>query len=96
MPPLHGAFPLPEINDVPVGIAEDLHLDVPGPFQIFLNVNTLITKGVERLGSRIAPGGGQFIRARHHAHAFAASSGNGFQQYGVADFARNAARCLEL
>ena len=28
---LDGAFPLEEVDDVAVGVAEDLHLDVAGP-----------------------------------------------------------------
>src|SRR5580704_6277993 len=46
MPSLHRAFALAEVNDVPMCIREDLHLDMPGTVEIFLDVNTLIAKGV--------------------------------------------------
>src|SRR5438445_10335607 len=96
MPALHRAFALPEINHVPECVAKDLYLDVPRPVQIFLDVNARIAKGIEGLGSCIARCGGEFIRACHHAHALAAATGDGFQQYWVADLAGDAARCFEM
>ncbi len=96
VPPLHRTFALAEVNDVPMCVGEDLHLDMPGPVEIFLDVNALIAKGVERFGSCIAPRRGEFMGASHHAHALAAASRNGFQQYGVPDLIGNAARCFEL
>src|ERR1700745_645450 len=96
MSPLHRAFALPKVNDVPVRVREDLHFDVSWAVQIFFDVNASIAKRIERFGSCIAPGRWQFMRVSHHAHALAASSGNGFQQYGIANFVGNVACGLEM
>src|SRR4029077_19607689 len=74
VPPLHRTFALTKVNDVSMCVGEDLHLDMPGAVEIFLDVNTLIAKSVQSFGSCIAPRRGDFMGASHHAHALAASS----------------------
>ena len=39
VPPLDGAVAFPEVDDVAVGVGEDLDLDVPGMLDVFLQVD---------------------------------------------------------
>src|SRR6202008_194394 len=56
MPALHRAVSLAEVDDVAVGIAEHLKLDVTRPLEEFLHVHLLIAEGGARLGARDAEG----------------------------------------
>lgn len=48
MPPLHRVVALEEVDDMAVGVAEDLHLDVAGTLHQLLEINLVLAEG--RLG----------------------------------------------
>ena len=45
MPALERAVALPEVDDVAVGVGEDLDLDVPGPVDVLLEVDAAVLEG---------------------------------------------------
>ena len=55
MAPLHGAFPLVQVDMIAVGVREDLDLDVTGPNDGLLHIDAVVAEGRQGL----APGPGQ-------------------------------------
>ena len=88
VPALQGAIALPEMDEVAVPVAEDLHLDVPGAVDVFLHVNAAVAEG--RLGFLLRRGQVRGERAflADHAHAATAAAGHGLDQHRVADAVR--------
>src|SRR5271163_431376 len=71
-----------------VVIRENLDLDMPGALEIFLEVESRVTKRVLRFGRGIAPCGGKLALARDAAHAFASAACHCFQNYREANLPR--------
>ena len=66
-------------------VAEDLNLDVPRPFDVFLDVDASIAEGRLSLGRSLLPGTRQREVIGRHPHALAAAAGRGLQQDWEAD-----------
>ncbi len=79
---LDGAFPLTEVDDGPVGVADDLHLDVPAPLDVRLGENRPVSEGARRLPRRRLHRLGQLGRVAHHPHATPPTACCGLHQGG--------------
>ena len=92
VPPLHRAVPLAQRQDGPVGVREDLHLDVPGRRQPALHEHGPVP---ERRG-RLPPGGldrtVQLGRCRDHPHAPTAAAVGRLDQQRVTGVGRDRVR----
>ena len=95
MPPLQRAVPFPEEDAVAVGVAEDLHLHVPGVRQVPLEIDGRVAE--HRSGGR--PCGDESsleVRSRgHDGHAPSAAAGRGLDDHGVADPAGDLATLVD-
>src|SRR5271156_5623682 len=60
IPALHRTFALAEMNDVAMAVAENLDFDVPGPQEIFLEIEAPVAECVLRFRRSIAPRSGKF------------------------------------
>ncbi len=85
MAALDGALALEEVDDVPVLVAEDLHLDVAGLLEVLLHVEVAVAEGRVGLRAGHLEGRLQFLLAPHDPHALAAAPGAGLEDDGVAD-----------
>ena len=96
VPPLDRAFALAQMDQVPVSVAQHLHLDVPGRIQITLQIDRRIAEGCLRLaaGGRQRPL--QSLRPLHHAHPLAAAPGRRLEQHRKADLASLPARLVRV
>ena len=85
VPPLERAVALSEVDAVAVGVAEDLHLHVPGVREIALEVDGRVAE--HRAGGR--PCRDERLlevgRCGHHGHAASAAPRGGLDDHGVAD-----------
>ena len=85
VPPLDGAFPFEEMNDVAVLVGQHLKFHMAGIFQVFFHVDRVVAEGRERFP---LPGFDRRLQIGylpHDAHAFAASAGAGLDHHRVAD-----------
>ncbi len=79
MAALQGALALPEVTDRSRAVADDLHLDVPRPEQVALDVEVAVAERRLRLGAAALEGVLERRGVRHHAHAAAAAAGDRLQ-----------------
>ena len=81
-------YPLAEVDDVAVAVAEDLDLDVPRPRDITLDQHVVVAEG--GLGLALAAGqrGGKVPGLLDTPHALAAAAGAGLDEHRVADAVR--------
>src|SRR5690606_30539947 len=74
-----------QVDDVAVGVGEDLDLDVPGAVDPPLDQQRVVAEG----GAGLPAGGGDLVReprlVPHQAHALAATARGGLQQHRHAD-----------
>src|SRR5215471_18741525 len=89
MAALNRAFTLAEGDDAAVGVAEDLDLDVPGPLEIFLDVDVCGSEGAIGLASRGVEGALKVHLRAADAHAPSAAAGRRFQDHRKADGPRD-------
>ena len=85
--PLDGAFPLEEMDEVAVVIAQHLDLHVAHRGEIFLHQDALVAEGGRRLLPRLLQGVAKLIRRPDDAHPLAAAAGAGLDQQRVAHLA---------
>src|SRR3954467_8002002 len=85
MPALDRAFPLAKVNDVPVFVRQNLKFDVASPLNVFLDVTIRYAEGTGRFGLSRLQGVDEFAAVLHHAHAAPSTSGDSFDDDGVAD-----------
>ncbi len=93
MAALNRALALDEGDDGAVRIAEQLNLDVTGPWEQALEIDSRITEGRARLGAGSAERAEQPARILDDAHALAAAAGDGLDHQRVADICGD---CSEL
>ena len=86
MPPLRRAFALAQMHHVAVLIGQNLHFDVPRPFDVSFQIDAGIAEGRLGFGRRLLQGALQRQVVGRHAHAAAAAAGRGLDQHGKADF----------
>ena len=82
---LDRALALEEVHHGAVGVAEDLHLDVPGAGHVGLDEDGAVAEGGRRFPLGRRHGVGERVGALHHAHAPAAAAGRGLDQDGPAE-----------
>ena len=85
MPPLHRAVALEEVHEVAVEVAEQLHLDVPGPLDELLDEHRRAAEGRLALTLGAFERHGQLVFAAHHAHAAAAAAVGRLEDHGPAE-----------
>src|SRR5207249_8911926 len=72
---LDAAFPLPEMRDAAVAVAEDLHFHVTGAGEKFLHVDLGTAERGACLGLAALEGSLQFIHRQHRTRAATAAAG---------------------
>ena len=87
--PLDGALALAEVDDVVVGVGEDLDLDVPRLGDGALEVDGRVAEGGAGLGARRAQRLREVVLAAHEPHALAAAAHGGLEHHRIADLARD-------
>jgi hypothetical protein len=93
---LHRAFALSERNNAAVRVRQNLNFDVPGPFQIFFEIQAGVAKRVQGFRRSFAERRSKNRIALNQTHAFAAAARHCFQQYGVAHVAGQFLRLLRI
>ena len=78
MPPLNRAFPLAQMDRIPILVRHNLKFDVTRSLDKFLNVAMGNTKGVRRLSLCCFQCGEKLAAIVHDAHSPSASARNGF------------------
>lgn len=71
---LHGTITLVEVQNIAVLVAQDLHLDVLGAPDEFLQEHRAVAKGALRLALRLVQQRLQFLRLPHDTHAAPAAA----------------------
>ena len=82
---LDGALPLPEAQQVAVGIADDLHLDVPWPYDVLFEDNGVVPEGRHGLPSGAFHGLRKLAGLRDGAHSPPPTPESGLNEDGIAD-----------
>ena len=85
---LDGALPLTEMDDIAVGIAQDLDLHMAAPAQVALQEHGVIAEAAQRLAPGSGHGLGEVGRIRDQAHALAAPASGRLDHEREADIAR--------
>ena len=85
MSALKGAITLPQMDQIPVIVAEDLHLHVPSPLDVFFDVNRRVFEGVLRLGLRLLDSRPQRNLIVSYAHSSSAAARRRFDDHRIAD-----------
>src|SRR5439155_19714361 len=88
MPPLHGAVALPEMDEIAVCIAKDLHFNVLGIGNIALDENVGLAEGGAGFALGFFELAEQLVGVAHHAHAAAASAEASLDDQRESDFLR--------
>ena len=91
---LQRAVALAQMHDVAVLVGEDLHLDVPRPREVLLQVELAVAERRLRLGARHRHRRRQLRRGVHHLHAAAAAAGRRLDQHRIADGLGDRARLV--
>jgi hypothetical protein len=82
---LHGAVAFAKINAVALFVGDDLDFDVAGALDEFLQIDFAGAEGAEGFAACAVEGAIHLFGGQDGAHAFAASSGAGFEHDGIAD-----------
>ncbi len=77
VPPLDGAFALPQMADRAMVVTDDLHLDMPGVADQALDIDAVAAEGGLRLGLAARIGFFELVGVIDDAHAAPAAAGNG-------------------
>ena len=86
--PLERALALSQVDDVAVGVGQDLHLDVAGGVHEPLEEQRVVAERVSRLAPRRVQGRRQVSRILDAPHALTAAAGGRLDENGVADLGR--------
>ncbi len=95
MSPLEGALTLPEMNQIPVLVAEDLHLDVARRRDELLGIDGVVAEERHCLARHALVGLTQILLALDHAQAFTSAAGTGLNHDREAGTAREVEDLLE-
>ena len=95
VPPLHRAVALEEVDEVAVQVAEQLHLDVPGPLDELLHEDGRRAEGRLAFPLRALEGHGEFVLAANHSHAAATTAVGRLEDHRPAEFLRDRERIGE-
>ena len=77
---------LAQMHGIAAPVAENLHLDMPGPPEVFLDIDLVIAKGGLGLAARGAKGGFQLRLGPRQLHAAPAAAGRGLHDDRIARF----------
>jgi hypothetical protein len=91
---LHAALALAEVDQVAVGVAEHLELDVARLGDELLEVHAVVAERRARLGLRDADAGAQLLLVERHAHAAPAAACYRLDDHRVADRLRQRQRLV--
>ena len=83
--PLHGAIALPQVHELAVLVAEDLHFDVLGAPDVAFDEHVGAAEGGAGLALRFLEFSRQLVGVLHHAHPAAAATEAGLDNDGEAD-----------
>ena len=81
VPPLDRALPLEQVHDLPVGVGEDLHLDVPGALDQPFEEDRAVAERADRLPPRGGDRLGQLAGRGNDPHATTAPAEGGLDQH---------------
>ncbi len=74
MPPLYGTVALPQVHEATVGVTQELHLDVLGPWNVALEKHVRPPEGVAGFAAGLAHLLEQLVGRGDHPHATTAAS----------------------
>ena len=83
--PLHGAITLPQVPDIALLVAKDLHLDVAGAQDHLFQIPLAIAKGGFGLAAAFADFQFQLVFRQDRAHAAPAAAPRGLEHQGIAN-----------
>src|SRR5699024_8025466 len=83
--PLQGALALPKVDHVPVGVGEDLQLDLAGRGGQPVDDEGVVAEGAGGLPARGGERGGEVLGPHDLVHPLAAPAGGRFDQHGEAE-----------
>ena len=83
---LYRAIAFPQMIDRPMGITEDLNLDMARPHDHLFQITLAIAEGGFCLAASLADFFFQFVLAHDRAHAASAAAPGGFQHQRIANF----------
>ena len=92
--PLHGAVTLVQVQQVAVGIAQQLDLDMARALHQLLEVDLIVAKGRQRLAARDRHLGQQLLLVGDDAHAAPAPTPAGLEHDGIADLGGGGQRLI--
>ena len=84
VPPLDGAVPVSQVDDVSKAVRQHLELNVPGPQHQLFQIHLVVAETGLGLSFGLRVGGGQRLGAVTPADAPPATAGAGLQQHGIA------------
>ena len=93
---LDGAVALAEVDHIAVGVAEDLELDVPRAFEVFLDVHIAVAEGRERFGAGELKGPGEIVSVARDAHPLPAPARGGLDDDREAGLHRERQRLVHV
>ena len=93
--PLDRAVPLAEEEHGPVGVGEDLRLDVPRALEVALDVDGVVGEELQPLALRGLEGGRRPGRLGHELHPLAAAAGGCLDDQRVADLLADLEHALD-
>ena len=96
MATLHGAVPLPEVDEIAVRVAEDLHLDVLGTPDEALDEHVSPSERRARFALGFLQLPGELVGVVYHAHAAAAAAEAGLDDDRKSDVFRRRPHLLEI
>ena len=86
--PLHRAVAFEEMDDAPVGVGQDLDLQVAGPADEPLEVDLVLAEGGSGLSTRREQRRLEGVRSLHHPHAATAAAPARLEDAGESDLLR--------
>src|SRR6516164_10653331 len=88
MAPLHRTIALVQMEQVAMLVRQDLHFDVPRPWQILLKENGSVAESRFGLTLRFLKPRRELLEILHHAHPATASAHRGLHVHLIANFRR--------
>ena len=96
MAALYRTFPLAQIDNMAMGIAQNLNFNMARRDNKFFNKHPVITKGIGCFSHGSAHRLWQFCLALHHAHTLAPAASRGLNHHRIANPSRCLHRCCDI
>jgi hypothetical protein len=96
VPALHGAVALEEMDELTLGVAQDLDLHMPRPPHQLFQIDLVVTEGRQGLAAGDVHGRAQVGRGGYHAHTAPAAAPTGLEHQGIANGRRQGQGPLQI